>query len=117
MDSIKLLNIKSFVKGIILLVPFLVFGMVAAREIEPFFTFLKITSPTSFWVNPSGYIILMICLFLLLLSGIILMRPVFQRRGNEKRKMYAMNILLASVVILYFMIFIGAWITEMIKEI
>lgn len=90
--------------------------MVAAHEIEPFFTFFKITSPSSFWVNPIGYIALIICLFLLLLSAITFMRPIFQKRGNEKRKMYAMNLLLASAVLLYFMIFVGAWITEIIKE-
>lgn len=73
MESKKFIrNNSELYIGAILILPFLILSVIAAKEIEPFFTFFKISSPMGFNLNPIGYFSLFFSLSLLPVAAIFI---------------------------------------------
>jgi len=111
-----LVSPKSAVWSLLLTVPFLILSLIAACEIEPWFTFLKISTPTAFVQNPIGFSALILTLALLPVAAYTAAMPMLISAGGG-RKFYLINFILAAMILVYFAVFIGAWISEVLVEI
>jgi len=73
-------------------------SIIAAYEIEPFFTFFKIPSPSGFWLNPAGFLTLLFCLSLLLAAVVTMIRPLFQKEADGKHRFYLINFIFSAII-------------------
>lgn len=112
MEIKKFINSKSALICILLTLPHVLLSIIASNEIEPFFSFFKIPTPTDFGMNPIGFLALLFSMFLLLIA----IWSLFRREADGKRRFYLVNFIIAAFILMYFVIFVGAWIKTAIFE-
>ncbi len=90
--------------GLLFLAPFVLLNAIVGNRIEPFFSLIRPGLHTS----PFEYILLVIVLLLIPVGSFIAIRPLFQRRAEGKRIFYLVNIILAALLLIAFiMISVG----------
>lgn len=85
--------------GFLFTTPFMLLNTIAGNQIEPFYTIFKINTAGAFWDYPVGHISAIVALLLLPLGAFVAIRPVFQQR-----KVYALNLMLALILLCLFVL-------------
>lgn len=99
----------------LLTLPFMILNTIAANQIEPLYTIFKVNTAGSFWDYPVGHISLLVVLLLFPLGATISIRPMLQKTNDGERKFYFVNILLAVIMVGFFVLISGALLEEIYR--
>ncbi len=81
-------------------VPLVALNKIVGDRIEPFFSFIRPGIHTS----PIEYVLLPIVLFLLPVGAFIAIRPMLRKGADVKRKLYPVNCILATLLLILFVL-------------
>lgn len=102
----------SAVVAFVLLQPAMILNRIANTELEPFFTFFKIGTQGGFWANPIGYLSVIFAVLLLPVGAAIAISPMLKKAKNETRSFYLINSVLATFILLFFLLVSWVLITD-----
>jgi len=106
LNNLKTINPKlAALVGFLFVLPFLVMNTIVGSKIEPFYSFLRPQGP-----QPVGeYALLFTSLLLLpLIGAFVALRPMLQKGADGKRKLYLLNIIIATILLVFSItLFIG----------
>jgi hypothetical protein len=86
--------------GLLFIAPFVLLNAIVGNRIEPFFSLIR----PGIHTGPFEYLLLFIVLFLIPLGSFIAIRPLFQKGAEGKQKFYLVNVLLAALLLIAFVI-------------
>jgi hypothetical protein len=86
--------------GGLLMLPFVAANAIVGSRIEPFFSFIRPGPHTS----PFEYLLLFAVLGSLPVGAAIAARPLFERGADGKRRIYLLNVLLATFMLAAFVV-------------
>jgi hypothetical protein len=86
--------------GLFSIAPFVLLNAIVGNRIEPFFSLIRPNIHTS----PFEYILLFIVLFLIPVGSFIAIRPILQKGADGKRKFYLVNVILAVLLLVVFVL-------------
>ena len=84
--------------GVLLVLPFVTLNSIVGNRIEPFFSFIRPGIHTS----SLEYVLLFIVLLLIPLGAFLTARPLLQKGADGKRRFYAVNAILATLLCIVF---------------
>jgi hypothetical protein len=84
--------------GLLFFAPFVLLNAIVGNRIEPFFSLIR----PGIHTGPFEYPLLFIVLFLIPMGSFIAIRPVFQKGAERKRNFYLVNVLLAVLLLMVF---------------
>jgi len=90
--------------GLLSIVPLIVLNKIVGDRIEPFFSLIRPGIHTS----PMEYVLLPIVLFLLPVGAFIAIRPMLRNGADVKRKLYLVNCILATLLLIVFVLLLVA---------
>jgi len=113
-DSMK--NIASNPKsaavvGFLFALPFLILNTIVGTRIEPFVSLIRPGAHT----GPFEYVLLFIVVLLIPVGAFIAIRPMLQKGVDGKRKFHLINVTLAAIMLVLFVIISGALISEIYR--
>jgi len=90
--------------GVLLVLPFLTMNAIVGARIEPFFSFIRPGIHTS----TVEYVLLFTVLLLIPVGAFLAARPLIQKGPDGKRRFYAVNAILATLLCVVFVVlFVG----------
>jgi hypothetical protein len=102
--------------GFILFLPLFLLNWMAALDIEAFDIFFRsIFSIDMYRINPLGSFVITVAILLLPVGVIFTLWPVLQKGGDGKRRLYIVNLILATFIFVCFVIFVGAMLSEVYR--
>lgn len=88
------------VNGVLLVLPFVTMNSIVGNRIEPFFSFIRPGIHTS----PLEYVLLFIGVLLIPVGAFLTARPLFQKGAGGRRRFYAVNAILATLLCIGFVV-------------
>ena len=102
--------------AIALFLPSFILNFLAGQDNEVFDRFFRaVFSPSGLRTNPLGYFVIITSILLIPIGSIIALRPIFQKGPNEKRRIYVVNLVLGTALLLIFVFIAGGLLEEIYR--
>ncbi len=112
MKSILSKPASAALNGLLLALPFMLLNAIASNRIEPFYSLFQIGAPGGLVANPIGTLALIGSLLLLPVGAFVAVWPMLHQPAGDVRRIPAINVALALIMIVLFVLIVGAFASE-----